>query len=1064
MSFLWKGWRNTEKDKESIQPTTTDAQRELLEKHSTEIPPKDYHKYVPHGETIEEVDETQLDKYSSHPYYPESQNGEYDKTPSHYGTVPNGYGSPSQYSNTQNGLPEGSPAMTGDDNLSVHMQHYHQPLHKSPFERSVSVPQFSSDDITLPLLYSTISKMSHSLHDDSSGSNTSKHEEVSLKQFNSLHPQIRTIASAASTMPMNEDLRALILSEGLFSLLSSFAIGLPFHKSNLSHAFSQIIERLTYLLRAHGLLSLSAEFSEAAFQISVSDLHARILALRTALTHSASSPTNTSSSFFALPSLFSSSSSIPSPVIYLPFHLSEDIKRMSFELSIPTNAFRLVPYVASSKTSAELTPGSPSSPSSTTFSPTDTYSLDPNALELLIREDKRAGRRPAILVLTIGKSCTESYPYQLDNVDELSSLARRHGLWIHAEGDILPTHAVLPSKDLSTPASSPAIPPATANSSSFAELVKSTTSKDSVHVSPLLLKIQSYSTSTRNFIPTAHPLALTVFISPVTMNFPPKQTSLAILPPSSILSVHSFFASLPISSFSNFLSLQCEFEQASLEFARSSISSFPFISEFGPSTSARGILHLFLSFTSSEAFPLNLFHMSDKDFNSLIYEDLCTMSQSDTGLAEFLSYKLRYGDFCGHSGFIYKPISFSGHGENALKFEQDLFLHFLDCVDHCIQAMHSSVKDRDNFAHSIETSTDLQIVNLTEIPTTTRVGIGAFRYASQRIPEVFHDNFTIALYEALSQLPSTTRSIPVSQQFMPFSPILDHSFYKLDRTVDGFSCIVIDISPHILMRGIPALIAEIEQELQNIRLPENVEKDLHEALKKQVIAETPVSGPAASPRVVYAQQDLDITPEELFSQLEFRDINELISTLHAGSVFTTFFPVEVESDDPKSISPTEEFGLQRVPLFIFYEFVRDEEHPDQSPQGAICWCEPTEQYVSPQQCLPISEITELHLGTNPTSFPAGSPNDRCLSIVSNLITLHMEASSRKIRDDFVLALYHLLELQDQAEQQHQQQQHHHQNLHHPRSQQQTPISSPANPPYYTPSNGSASPYDRRAYR
>ena len=129
--------------------------------------------------------------------------------------------------------------------------------------------------------------------------------------------------------------------------------------------------------------------------------------------------------------------------------------------------------------------------------------------------------------------------------------------------------------------------------------------------------------------------------------------------------------------------------------------------------------------------------------------------------------------------------------------------------------------------------------------------------------------------------------------------------------------------------------------------------------------------------------------QHLFDQLSSRNPADLLSYIVHGTVLTIFFP----SDPNQLDSPS-----SAIPLYLFYD----------SSSASLCWCEPGARYVVSEQTLPISAITELHLGNANPAFPADADGSRCFSIVAAVIQLHCEEEDAARRDEIVLALYSLL--------------------------------------------------------
>jgi len=70
----------------------------------------------------------------------------------------------------------------------------------------------------------------------------------------------------------------------------------------------------------------------------------------------------------------------------------------------------------------------------------EAFALRPDALEALIEEDRGAGRRPCVVVATLGTTATTA----MDPIAQIAPIARRQDLWLHVDGAMAGTALLLP--------------------------------------------------------------------------------------------------------------------------------------------------------------------------------------------------------------------------------------------------------------------------------------------------------------------------------------------------------------------------------------------------------------------------------------------------------------------------------------------------------------------------------------------------------------------------------------------------------------------------------------------
>lgn len=70
----------------------------------------------------------------------------------------------------------------------------------------------------------------------------------------------------------------------------------------------------------------------------------------------------------------------------------------------------------------------------------DRYRMDPEALDERLREDREAGRAPAMVCATIGTTSTAS----VDPVDAVADVCEEHGVWLHVDAAYAGPAAMLP--------------------------------------------------------------------------------------------------------------------------------------------------------------------------------------------------------------------------------------------------------------------------------------------------------------------------------------------------------------------------------------------------------------------------------------------------------------------------------------------------------------------------------------------------------------------------------------------------------------------------------------------
>jgi aromatic-L-amino-acid decarboxylase len=70
------------------------------------------------------------------------------------------------------------------------------------------------------------------------------------------------------------------------------------------------------------------------------------------------------------------------------------------------------------------------------------YAMDPEALATAIERDRKRGYRPAVVVATVGTTGTTA----IDPLEPIGAVCRRHGIWLHVDGALAGTAAMLEEK------------------------------------------------------------------------------------------------------------------------------------------------------------------------------------------------------------------------------------------------------------------------------------------------------------------------------------------------------------------------------------------------------------------------------------------------------------------------------------------------------------------------------------------------------------------------------------------------------------------------------------------
>jgi hypothetical protein len=151
-------------------------------------------------------------------------------------------------------------------------------------------------------------------------------------------------------------------------------------------------------------------------------------------------------------------------------------------------------------------------------------------------------------------------------------------------------------------------------------------------------------------------------------------------------------------------------------------------------------------------------------------------------------------------------------------------------------------------------------------------------------------------------------------------------------------------------------------------------------------------------------------------------MRNLLLQLHDGFECLAFFPVE----NPETLELPGDQQFTSAEIFIFYEssFLHSktsvisgensaEESAELSRGPILAWCEQGQRYLSADQTICLEDIRVISLGYDrpwncPGNFAGKLDPARSISLVTQQVSLHLQAKSVQQRNQFFLAIYNYL--------------------------------------------------------
>ena len=240
--------------------------------------------------------------------------------------------------------------------------------------------------------------------------------------------------------------------------------------------------------------------------------------------------------------------------------------------------------------------------------------------------------------------------------------------------------------------------------------------------------------------------------------------------------------------------------------------------------------HLFFQLTVTPPLEPSFFNLTVDALNVSIAYGLFlrAISNPSSPLAAAFGSIISPSTYFDLKGFVFTP-----HPITPSSSPPDLTPFFTAVRDE-LAVIEAAGRGRAELQLLLSHEAEFAYVPIADLAHEPRVGVGAFRFIPAQVPDSHINDLGRSLNRKLKTLPSALQHPFPTSPFLPLAPPVAVSLFRPGTTVRGEECTIIDLTPQLLTRGLPALWSDVKQVAAHLSLPKRVMADVSESVQRGI--------------------------------------------------------------------------------------------------------------------------------------------------------------------------------------------------------------------------------------